>query len=187
MATRAEARASEVPEQPSRLSLPPFPLEEFVLPGVILALLTVAEYVTAAIDPKLGLPFHAGLLVLLVGLGARTPSMARRELYWTLALAPIIRIGSLAMPLGRLPSVIWWYPIIGLPIFAAAFVTMRKLGYRPAMVGLTIPMRGLPAQLALIPLGSIMGVGEYLIFRPAPLVQRFSFEDLWLPALILIV
>jgi uncharacterized protein len=129
---------------------------------------------------------HAALLALLVTLGARTSDQARRELYWTLTLAPVIRLGSLTLPLGRLP-LLAWYPIIGLPIFSAAFVTARKLGYTPAQIGLGMGSRGIAPQLAVIPLGMVLGLGEYLIFRPAPLAERFTFGDIWLPSLILLV
>jgi membrane protease YdiL (CAAX protease family) len=170
----------------ARIDLPEFPTREFLIPGLLLLLTTAAELVTAAVDARYGLVAHAFLLTLLVTLGARTESAARRELYWSLTLAPIIRIGSMCLPLGRLP-LIAWYPMIGLPIFAAAYVTARKLGYTRANVGLTLDLTDLPRQLSLIPLGAVLGLGEYLIFRPAPLVERFTFEDIWLPAVILTI
>src|SRR5262249_14393497 len=115
------------------LGLPEFPTEEFVVPGLLLLLTTAAELITAAVDPRYRLPARACRLALLVPMGARTESAARRELYWSLTLAPVIRLGSLCLPLGRLP-LIAWYPLIGLPIFAAAIVTARKLGYTRASV-----------------------------------------------------
>jgi membrane protease YdiL (CAAX protease family) len=166
--------------------LPPFPTREFVVPGAVLAAITVAEVVTAAFDPRTGLTLHAVLLAVLVVMGARTRDTAQRELLWTLGLAPVIRIGSLCLPLGRLPLMAW-YPLIGLPIFSSAFMTARKLGYTPAQLGLTVSLADLPRQLALVPLGFILGIGEYLIFRPAPLAERFTFEHIWMPALILLV
>src|SRR5262249_53471545 len=133
----------------------------------------------------MGLPLHAMLLSVVVVLGARTQDMAKRELYWSLSLAPIIRIGSLSLPLGRLP-LLMWYPIIGVPIFTSALVTARKLGYTRAQLGLRVSFADIPRQILLTPLGLILGIGEYLIFRPAPLADRFSFADLWLPSLILL-
>jgi membrane protease YdiL (CAAX protease family) len=167
-------------------ALGPFPAADFVLPGVLLAAITLAEIVTAMVDARFGLPAHAAILGLLVTLGARTSDFAKRELYWTLTLAPVIRIGSLCLPLGQLP-LLSWYPLIGVPIFTAAFVAARKLGYRPAMIGLTLRASDLPRQLALVPVGAILGIGEYLIFRPAPLADEFTFEAIWLPALILLI
>ena len=166
--------------------LPPFPAREFIVPGAVLAAITIAEIVTAAFDARTGLTMHVTLLAVLVVMGARTRDAARRELLWTLGLAPVIRVGSLCLPLGRLPLMAW-YPLIGLPIFSAAFMTARKLGYTPAQLGLTVSLADLPRQLAMVPLGFVLGIGEYLIFRPAPLAERFTFEHIWMPALILLV
>lgn len=168
------------------LALSPFPTRDFVVPGLLLGGLTAAELLTAAFSIRLGLVAHSALLALLVMLGAWTDSSAKRELYWSLTLAPLIRIGSLALPLGTLP-LIFWYPLIGVPIFTAAFVTARRLGYTRAQLGLTLPAWRLPAQLALIPIGFTLGVGEYLIFRPAPLAQEFTFAAIWPAALVLLV
>ena len=166
--------------------LPPFPARDFAIPMLILLALTIAEYVTAAIDARIGLPAHALILGGLVALGASTKDTAKRELYWTLTLAPVIRIASLSLPLGRLP-LLAWYPLIGLPIFTAAWVTARKLGYTGLQIGLGLPNRDLPRQLILIPFGLVLGIGEYLIFRPAPIAERFTFADLWLPIVILVI
>jgi membrane protease YdiL (CAAX protease family) len=188
MATSAEpaATAPTVSRPEPRAALPPFPTADFALPTVFLLALTVAELVTAAFDPRLGLAVHAAILGLLVIKGAVETDTAKRELYWTLTLAPIIRIGSLSLPLGHLPLVTW-YPLIGVPIFAAAFMAARRLGYTRAQIGLTVNLSHLPWQLALIPLGFVLGVGEYLIFRPIPMAERFTLEDIILPALILLI
>jgi membrane protease YdiL (CAAX protease family) len=170
----------------TRPLLPPFPGREMVVPGILLAALTVAEYVVAAVNPTWGLPMHAVILLVCLALGATANGAADRELYWTLALAPVIRIGSLSLPLGRLP-LISWYPLIGVPVFTAAFVTMRKLGYTADHVNLRIRIDDTVRQLSLIPLGAVLGAGEYLIFRPAPLQGRPTFEDTIVPALVLIV
>jgi membrane protease YdiL (CAAX protease family) len=182
----APARPAAAARPRQAAPVPPFPAADFVLPGVILLLIALAETVTAMVDPRLGLPAHAAILGLLVTLGARTTDYARRELYWTLTLAPVIRIGSLCLPLGQLP-LMQWYPLIGVPIFTAAIAAARKIGYTPAQIGLSLKPGELPRQLALVPVGAVLGIGEYLIFRPAPLADRFALEDIWLPALILLV
>lgn len=165
--------------------MPPFPLADFIAPGFILLLLTIAELLTAAYDPRIGLPAHAAILAGLVSAGARTTDSAKRELYWTLTLAPIIRIGSLSLPLGRMP-LLAWYPLIGLPIFTAAFVAARKLGYTAEQLGVVVGA-SIVRQLAMVPFGFLLGVGEYLIFRPAPLIETFSLATIWLPTLNLVV
>jgi len=177
---RAATQTYQVP-----VAIPPFPWAECRVPLVVLIAITIAEWITAAYDVRLGLPAHACILAFLVMLGAGTSDTAKRELYWSLALAPIIRIGSLSLPLGRLP-LLAWYPLIGVPIFAAAFIAKRKLGYTNGQVGLRIPANLVP-QVLIVPLGAILGIGEYLIFRPAPLADRFTFASLWQPALVLLI
>jgi membrane protease YdiL (CAAX protease family) len=92
----------------------------------------------------------------------------------------------MCLPLGTLP-LLAWYPLIGIPIFSAAFIAAKKLGYTRVQLGLISRIQDLPRELSLVPLGLLLGVGEYLIFRPAPLASHFTFEHLWLPALILLV
>lgn len=187
MAVDATVAGDDVQPRSPLSSLPPMPARnEWVGPGIVLLVLCVVEYLTAAVDPRIGLVGHALLLGGLVTVGARTNDSARRELYWTLCMAPVIRIASLSLPIGALPLVSW-YPYIGVPIFAAAFMTMRQLGYTPAQVGLTVRLDDLPRQLALVPVGVVLGVGEYLIFRPAPLAERFTLADIWLPSLVLLI
>ena len=169
-----------------RVALPPFPAREFVLPSAVLLALTVAELVTTIADPRHGLALHALVLGCLIVLGARSADSARRELYWALTLAPVIRIGSLSLPLGQLPF-ISWFPLIGVPIFGATLITARKLGYTPAQIGLRVDVADLPRQLAIVPLGLLLGVCEYLIFRPAPLAERLTVADIWFPALVLLI
>jgi membrane protease YdiL (CAAX protease family) len=163
-----------------------FPAREFAVPLVILFVVAVAELVTAAFDARSGLAAHCVILAGLVVLGARSRDAAARELYWSLTLAPTIRIGSLSLPLGHLPLV-QWYPLIGIPIFTAALVTARRLGYTWGQLGLRLDVTDLGRQLAFAPIGVFLGVAEYLIFQPAPLVEHFTVEDIWLPALVLVV
>ncbi len=166
--------------------IPPLALDELGLPIAILGALALAEYITASIDVRPGLILHALILVALVILGAQAEVGARRELCWSLTLAPMIRIGSLALPLGQLP-LLSWYPLIGVPIFTAAFYTAYRLGYTRAQLGLGFRFRDIPVQMAMLPLGMVLGIGEYLIFRPAPIAQRFTLEEIWLPAVILLL
>ncbi len=180
---------TQSPSRPKRdqgpSALPPIPWKEARLPLLLLGAIVVAEVLTALYDPRVGLPAHALILALLVLLGAGSSDSATRELYWALTLAPIIRIGSLSLPLGRLP-LLAWYPLIGVPIFIAAFIAAKKLGYTRRQLGLRLPTNSIP-QLLIILLGAILGIGEYLIFRPAPLADHFTLASLWLPAIILLV
>jgi membrane protease YdiL (CAAX protease family) len=88
------------------------------------------------------------------------------------------------MPLVDIPQ-IWWYPIIYLPLFIAAIVVIRILGYNRRDIGLK--WGKLPVQLSIGVVGFGLGFIEYLILKPEPLTTELTFQAAFLPALILIV
>ena len=88
------------------------------------------------------------------------------------------------MPLINIPQ-LWWYPIIYVPLLVAAFVTVRILGYSAEQIGLKI--RLLPVQLAVALTGILFGVVEYHILMPEPLIAELTWQQVWLPALVLLV
>ena len=124
--------------------------------------------------------------VLLVGMlvHASLEQGQRQKLLLALALAPLIRVVSLSMPLATI-QYIYWFAIVGVPLFVAVFQTARLTGMRRVDVGLAVHAWRweLVVGLAGLPLGYV----EYLILRPAPLIAALTWAQFWLPALILIV
>ena len=106
------------------------------------------------------------------------------RLYLALTLCPLIRILSLTIPLKGVP-LIYWYVIIAFPLLVAAFVVLRLNGYTFAQVGLT--PGNLPVQLAIGLVGIPLGVMENRILQPAPLINALTLQQIWLPALILLI
>ncbi len=88
------------------------------------------------------------------------------------------------MPLADIPQ-IWWYLIIYTPLLAAAIVVMRILNYRPGQVGLTL--KWFPVQLVIGLTGVVFGVAEYFILAPEAMVAELTWQEVWLPALILLL
>lgn len=151
---------------------------------IYLLAISAAELVTAAVNPLSGIVFHLSIFIALIvhsSLGFQHP---RHRLYLTLALAPLIRILSLSMPLANFPQV-YWYLIIAIPVIAATIVVIRLLNYRPTDIGFT-PGK-IPVQLLIAATGFAFGVAEYLILRPAPLAASLTPQNIWLAALILLV
>ncbi len=157
-------------------------------PGLIaagyLAWLTAAELVSSLGEPRLGLLLHAGLLIALIYHAARDLSDPLHQLLLTLAFAPLIRLLSFSLPLAGFPQIAWYF-IVSLPLFVAAYLVYRILGYSRADVGLRIG--SLPTQLLIGLTGLTFGYVEYRILAPAPLAAAFTWQDLWLPALVLLV
>ncbi len=141
-----------------------------------------AETVTVVGDPILGISFHLAILVAVILHSALADriSSSHRKLVLSLALVPLVRILSLTMPLVDIPEILW-FPLIYTPLIAAAFMTMRILGYGMGDICLSLRLR--PVQLAVALTGFGFGVAEYLILRPEPDVWQLSLQEVWLPAL----
>lgn len=151
---------------------------------IYLALITLAELLTALGNPQLGLALHALLLIGLALHGALARSKTTRNMVLALTLAPLIRLLSLSLPLTRLPQ-ISWYPVVAVPLLLATWVVIRQVGATRRELGLT---RGqLPLQLALMSGGLALGVIEFLILRPSPLLATFSWSALVLAGITLLI
>jgi membrane protease YdiL (CAAX protease family) len=100
----------------------------------------------------------------------------------SLAFVPLIRLLSLSLPLVNFPLV-YWYFITSVPLFVTVVLTMRTLRFTWQEVG--VNLRALPLQLPITLVGLLFGYLEYHILQPKPLAKAFTWEQLWLPALIL--
>ncbi len=149
-----------------------------------LAWLTLAELISSVSEPRVGLLLHAGLLVALIYYASRDLQDPLRRLLLTLAFAPLIRLLSFSLPLASFPQITWYF-IVSLPLFVAAWLVYRILGYARADIGLRIG--SLPIQLLVGLTGLTFGYVEYRILAPAPLAASPSWQDLVLPALILLI
>ena len=147
--------------------------------------IAAAEIITVYANPAWGVAIHAAIfLTLIVHSALAAQDTVRQRFLLALALAPLTRIISLAMPLVRLPQ-LWWYPIIYPPLLAAALVTMRITGLSRRMVGLT-PGR-VSIQLGIAASGLVIGMLEYLILGLDPLITHLSWQTVVFPAFLLVV
>ena len=145
-----------------------------------------AEVVTIFVQPMWGIVFHIAILVTAIlhsALGRRL-SFRHRQLVFSLALAPLVRIISLSMPLANIPQ-LWWYPIIYGPLAAATMMVVRTLGYKREQIGLNVKWS--PVQLAVALTGLVFGVAEYFVLKPEAMVAELSLQEVWLPALMFLV
>ncbi len=139
---------------------------------------------TALVNPLGGIAMHIVIMLTLIVHASLNIRDLRHELYLTLALAPMIRLLSLSMPLGNFPQV-YWYAIIAVPLFLAVVVVMRRLGYTRWEIGLNF--NKWPLQILVALTGIPLGIAEYFILKPNPLVSNFAWQELLLPGFILIV
>ena len=146
--------------------------EELVAAGALL-LIALAEVVTAYVNPVFGVGFHAVLLVVLLGLGSSTARGRVERSSW-LSPVPLIRIISLAMPLGWIPQT-YWYCLTAVPLFAAGALIARNLEMSPAALNLTmLKRRNLWIEIPVALSGLVLGIVEWSILRVQPMVNGQS-------------
>jgi membrane protease YdiL (CAAX protease family) len=157
----------------------------FLVLLIYLFLISVAEYLTLIISTVyLGLFIHSLILIVLLLHAGFITRRYEQRLYLALAFAPLIRLVSLSLPLRDVPRM-YWYVIVGAPLFLAAWLAARSAGINSRQVGLTL--HHFRFQLFFSFVGIVLGYLEYFILRPQPLAPAISLQYLWVPALILLV
>ncbi len=151
---------------------------------VYLLAITIAEVITATIQPVWGIACHIILLAAIILHSALASGQTRRGLLLSLALAPLVRIISLSMPLANIPQ-IWWYPIIYAPLLMAGVMVVRILNLGARNIGISFGF--FPVQLVVALSGFLFGVTEYFILKPEPMVIELTWQEIWLLALIFLV
>ncbi len=173
----AETTADPAPRPSEHPSPAPIAL------GYLIAL-TIAELLTVLVVPSIGLLMHGALLVTLLLHTSLTWGRPEHKLWVSLSFAPLIRLLSLTLPLASFP-LIYWYLIVSIPLFAATVIIVRHLGLSRADIGLTPGF--IPLQILIALTGLSLGYIEYRILQPIPMMYQLTWEELWLPGLILLI
>jgi len=114
------------------------------------------------------------LLVIFLTAAGLFDDRRQANFYLTLALAPLIRIVSLSMPLGQLPQA-FWYVLTAVPVLVAATAVARRTGLSFADVGLRLPNgSSLPWEASVVVLGPLLGAVEWQILHVKPIVDGSS-------------
>jgi len=150
---------------------------------IYLLLISTAEMLTI-LNPWAGLILHSLILLALLFHGATTRQTGPRRFLITLTLAPLIRILSISLPLRGFP-LIFWYLAIGSLLFLAALAALRVTALSARRIGLTV--KSWPAEAGIALIGIALGLMEYFILYPRPLIARWTWGDFLLAALILLV
>lgn len=151
---------------------------------VYLGALALAELTTTFADPRVGMIIHTIILAVILLQASLDDNDTARRFVLALSLAPLVRILSLSLPLQDV-DLQYWYAVVAIPLLIATVLVARTLGFSRFDLGLT-PGR-LPVQLLVASSGVALGALEYLILKPEPLVDDFSWVAILLPALILFV
>ncbi|HKZ50249.1 MAG TPA: CPBP family intramembrane glutamic endopeptidase, partial [Dehalococcoidia bacterium] len=164
-----------------RLQLPPLPI---VFVSLYVTAVAAAELATTFTDARWGLAAHITILAALLAHASLAGKQSSQRLFLALALAPLIRILSLTMPLENV-DLVYWYAIVAVPLLLTAAIVAVNLKLSRQDLGLTL--RALPLQGLIAVSGLGFGVAEYFILRPKPLIDELSWNSATLPALILLV
>ncbi len=157
----------------------------FVAVAYLLAI-TAAEFITTLVDPLLGVILHGVILATLLIHGSLLHRQIHRRFFILLSLAPLIRLLSLSIPLSKLGiPMIYWYMIIGILLFMAAFIAGWITDLRGRRIGWS--WGSWPVQLLMGCAGFGLGYVEYLILKPGPLAAYVTWVDVITAALILLV
>ncbi len=141
---------------------------------VYLAAIILAEVVAVFFDPLWGIIGHIVILAAVIVYSSMIGQQTRQRIFLSFALVPLVRIIGWCMPLVNIPM-IWWYPIIYVPLAVAAFVLMRVLGYRMTDIGLNF--NRIPIQLLVALTGVAFGVAEYFILRGEAEAVRVVLQE----------
>ncbi len=148
------------------------------------AAIAVAELITTLGDPRVGVLIHTVILSALILHAAFAGGSEQRGVLLSLCLAPLIRILSLSMPLEHI-GITFWYIVVSVPLLVASAIVARTIGLTRDDLGLR--MGSMPAQFLVACSGLVLGPVEYLILKPDPLIDHFTAQQFWLPALILLI
>ena len=143
-----------------------------------------AEAVTVFFVSPWGLLCHIAVLTVVVVRSALGGAHFHHRLMLPIVLVPLLRIISLGVVALDIPG-IWLYPTIYASLLVAAVVVVRILGYSTIDAGLNSKWLGI--QLLVGGSGFVLGLGGYFILGTEPIVARFVWQDIWLPALILLL
>lgn len=159
---------------------------EKVISGAYLVLIASAEAATIY-DPAFGIALHVAILFALLTYSALSKNSVFSGLLLALAIVPLIRILSLSMPLAHF-GYIMWFLLISIPIFIAIFACMaiQKLSLKD--VGITFPKaKDIPIEVGIVLLAVPVGILEYHILKPEPLLYELNPLLLIAPVLIMII
>lgn len=151
---------------------------------VYLAALVSAELVTTIWSMELGFAIYTCILLALLFHSSLVKEQNFSHLLLSLMALPIIGMIGLSIPIMNV-KLIFWFPIIAVPIFAASYAIMKVQGLGLKHVGLQWGNLKLQVLIALS--GVLLGALEYLILRPVPLISHFSLEWMLIGGLILII
>jgi membrane protease YdiL (CAAX protease family) len=170
---------------------------------VYLLAIAAAEAVTAFIVTPWGIVFYIVILTTIIVRSALGKRYFHQQLILPLALVPLLRITSLTIAEMNLPH-LWLYPTIYVPLLLAAVAVVILLrsgstiivaGSKPVVIAHISKSRAkdiwlksgwLGVQLGVGATGILFAIAGYPVLKTEPIIADFTWNQIWLPALVLL-
>jgi membrane protease YdiL (CAAX protease family) len=155
-----------------------------VEPTVYLLAIAAAQAVGGFTAPPWGILCHITVLTFIIIRAALADERVHQQPLLPLVLVPLLGIINLGLPLSDIPPILK-YNLSYAPLLLGAVAIVGILGYTPEQVG--VSFRRFPIQLAVGLTGVAFGLTEYFILAPEPIIAELTWQEIWLPALILLL
>ncbi len=146
--------------------------------------LILAEVTVTYINKETGLVIEALILLALLVNSSFNVSYNYGVMLRSMMALPMIRIIGLSIPLMQIQP-LYWFPIIAVPLFAAAYTIMKNQGLTRQHIGLIWGNKKVQFLIALT--GIFLGTIEYIILQPKPLIAVLDPINLITASIILII
>jgi uncharacterized protein len=160
-------------------------LNNALLCAVLYALLIILIEITLdSFNPLLGLLLYGGMISVLLLHAAWLGNNSTHRLLVSLTMLPLIRLLSYSLPLRNFP-LIYWYLIVSIPLLIT--IVLIPMTLKLAWHDIGFYTKGAIWQLLIGAGGLILGVVQYYILRPQPIVTHLTLSEIWIPILILMI
>lgn len=165
-----------------KLGLEKINLEEFeavrirLFIAIPIICIGLAELLIFAGRIELAILVHIGVLIALSLSDMIIKDVKVYRIYQALMLLPILRLVNLSMPV-FFKTTLYTYIFVYAPLLVPLIIIV--FNQRSSFERLGFTSKNLPAYIVLsIPLGFLLGLGEYLTIHPGYLIQDLSIENL---------
>jgi len=146
--------------------------------------LIFAEISVLYINTEIGIVIELVILFALLINSSLDVSYNYSVLLKSIMIIPIIRIIGLLLPIIQIQP-LYWFPIIAVPLYEAIYTIMKSQGLNIKHVGLIWGNKKVQFLIALT--GLLIGIMEYTILQPQPLIKVLDPVTLIFTSIILFI
>jgi uncharacterized protein len=151
------------------------------------ALAILAAELLTRLNPVAGMILHATVFSMLLALAATSTTLSKERFALGLALVPLIRTVSLAIPASSFDQTVW-YIVTAIPLFASSVAVVQATSLNRGDLNLRLPKSHFwTASVAVAISGLVIGSVEYMLLRPPAMSSEATRNHLILTIEMLIV